>query len=113
MSVVVDILSWALILTGSFIIVVGGIGLVRLPDFYTRGHAAGMTDTLGSALVILGMMAEAGWSLNMARLLFILIFLFFTSPTASHALGHAALFSGLKPWTRPTGEDGANTESTS
>ncbi len=112
MSVVVDIASWAFILAGSFIIVVGGIGLVRLPDFYSRAHAAGMTDTLGAALVVLGLMVEAGWSLNLARLFFILVFLFFTSPTASHALGHAALFSGLKPWTRPTGDEAANPEVT-
>jgi len=105
MSVVLDIASWAFILAGSFIIVVGGIGLVRLPDFYSRAHAAGMTDTLGAAFVVLGLMVEAGWSLNLARLFFILLFMFFTSPTASHALGHAALFSGLKPWTRPTGDD--------
>ena len=110
MSLIVDIASWALILTGSFIIVVGGIGLVRLPDFYSRAHAAGMTDTLGAALVILGLMAEAGWSLNLARLFFILLFLFFTSPTASHALGHAALFSGVKPWTRASRDDAANSE---
>lgn len=113
MSLLVDIASWALLLTGSFIIVVGGIGLVRLPDFYSRGHAAGMTDTLGAGLVILGLMVEAGWSLNLARLFFILLFLFFTSPTASHALGHAALFSGLKPWSRPTGSDATDTEASS
>ena len=97
MSVLVDIASWALILTGSFIIVVGGIGLVRLPDFYSRGHAAGMTDTLGAGLVILGMMVEAGWSLNLARLFFIMMFLFFTSPTATHALVHAAYSEGVTP----------------
>lgn len=102
MSIVIDILSWAFILTGSAIIIIGSIGLVRLPDFYSRAHAAGMTDTLGAGLVVLGMMVEAGWTLNLARLAFILVFLFFTSPTASHALAHSALFSGLKPWVRPT-----------
>ncbi len=113
MAVIVDIVSWALILAGSFFIVVGGIGLVRLPDFYSRGHAAGMTDTLGAALVILGLMVEAGWSLNLGRLFFILAFLFFTSPTASHALGHAALFSGVKPWTRPTDDNAGYPEARS
>jgi multicomponent Na+:H+ antiporter subunit G len=101
MSIVFDVLSWAFILSGSAIIIIGSIGLVRLPDFYSRAHAAGMTDTLGAGLVVLGMMVEAGWTLNLARLAFILIFLFFTSPTASHALAHSALFGGLKPWTRP------------
>ncbi len=107
MSIVFDVLSWAFILSGSAIIIIGSIGLVRLPDFYSRAHAAGMTDTLGAGLVVLGMMVEAGWTLNLARLAFILIFLFFTSPTASHALAHSALFSGLKPWTRPETDDGA------
>ena len=100
MSLVLDILSWACVLLGSAVVVTGGIGLIRLPDFYTRSHAAGMTDTLGAALIVLGMMAEAGWSLNLARLAFILVFLLFTGPAASHALGHAALVSGLEPWTR-------------
>jgi multicomponent Na+:H+ antiporter subunit G len=99
---IVEILSWAFILAGSAILLIGSIGLWRLPDFYSRAHAAGMTDTMGAGLVILGMMVEAGWSLNLARLGFIVVFLFFTSPTASHALAHSALFSGLKPWMRPT-----------
>ena len=107
MSIVLDVLSWAFILSGSAIIIIGSIGLVRLPDFYSRAHAAGMTDTLGAGLVVLGMMVEAGWTLNLARLAFILIFLFFTSPTASHALAHSALFSGLKPWTRPENDGNA------
>ena len=100
MSAVLDIVSWACILAGSAIIVTGGIGLVRLPDFYTRGHAVGMTDTLGAALLVFGMMAEAGWSLNLARLAFILFVLLFTGPAASHALAHAALVTGLEPWRR-------------
>ena len=100
MILVAEILSWACILAGSAIIVTGGIGLLRLPDFYSRAHAAGMTDSLGAGLVIVGMMLEAGWSLNLARLAFILIFLLLTGPTASHALTHSALVSGLKPWTR-------------
>ncbi len=70
MSIVFDVLSWAFILSGSAIIIIGSIGLVRLPDFYSRAHAAGMTDTLGAGLVVLGMMVEAGWTLNLARLAF-------------------------------------------
>ena len=101
MSLVLDILGWVCLLSGSAIILVGGIGLLRLPDFYSRAHAASMTDTLGAALVIVGMMIEAGWSLNLGRLAFILIFLLFTGPTASHALAHSALISGLKPWSKP------------
>lgn len=100
MSAVVDLVSWACVLAGSAFVLTGGIGLVRLPDFYSRGHAAGMTDTLGAALIVLGMMVEAGWSLNLARLAFILAFLLLTGPAASHALAHAAHAAGLGPWTR-------------
>ena len=101
MSVALDVASWACVLSGSAVVLIGGVGMIRLPDFYSRGHAAGMTDTLGAGLIVLGMMAEAGWSLNLARLAFILLFLLFTGPAASHALAHAALVSGLEPWTRP------------
>ncbi len=100
MTLIADILSWVFVLAGSFIVVVGGVGLVRLPDFYSRAHAAGMTDTLGAALLIAAMMLDSGWTLNLARLAFILVFLLLTSPTASHALTHSALVSGIKPWTR-------------
>ena len=99
MTPIADILSWACVLAGSFIVVVGGVGLVRLPDFYSRAHAAGMADTLGAALLIAAMMLDSGWTLNLARLAFILVFLLLTSPTASHALTHSALVSGIKPWT--------------
>lgn len=101
MTLLADILSWACVLAGSFFVFVGGVGLVRLPDFYSRAHAVGMTDTLGAALVVAAMMLESGGTLNLARLAFILVFLLLTSPTATHALTHAALVSGVKPWTRP------------
>ena len=107
MSLAADLFSWACVLLGSVVVLTGGVGMVRLPDFYSRGHAAGMTDTLGAGLIVLGMMAEAGWSLNLARLAFILAFLLLTGPAASHALGHAALETGLKPWTRAKPGGGA------
>jgi multicomponent Na+:H+ antiporter subunit G len=107
MELVLDVIAWAALLTGSFFLVVGGYGLLRMPDFFTRGHAAGITDTLGAGLVLGGLMIEAGWSLNLARLSLILIFLLFTSPTASHALAHAALTAGMKPWTRASARDDA------
>ncbi len=100
MSAVVDIVSWTCVLLGSVIVLTGGIGLIRLPDLYSRGHAAGMTDTLGAGLIVLGMMVEAGWSLDLARLAFIMLFLLFTSPAASHALAFAAFSAGVEPWSR-------------
>ncbi|MDO8722015.1 MAG: monovalent cation/H(+) antiporter subunit G [Syntrophales bacterium] len=83
---------------GAFFLLVGSIGLIRLPDFYCRSHATGKSDTLGIMLVIFGLMLIEGFSLNSAKLFFALIFVFLTNPTGTHALINAALNSGLKPW---------------
>lgn len=89
--------SWALMMGGSFFMLVGAIGVIRLPDVYTRLHAAGVTDTLGAALLIAGMSLQAGLSLVTVKLVLILIFLWFTGPVSSHALAQSALLSGRKP----------------
>ncbi len=90
-------LAAALVLAGLFFVFVGAIGVLRLPDFYTRLHAAGVTDTLGAELVLLGLMVEAGWSLTTAKLAVIALFLFLTSPTATHAVANAAYQAGVAP----------------
>lgn len=97
MEQVVFYLSWAAFVGGSFFCIVGGIGLLRFPDFYTRTHASGVTDTLGAGLMIAGMMLQSGLSLNTARLMFILLLLYLTSATSTHALAKAALRNGLQP----------------
>lgn len=91
MTWLIDGLSGLALLGGVFFAIVGGIGLLRMPDFYTRMHAAGITDTLGAGLILLGLMLQAGWTLITVKLLLILAFLWLTSPTASHALVRAAL----------------------
>ena len=93
----VDILSWVFLGTGSFLCVAGALGLLRLPDFYTRLHAGGVIDTGGASLILVGLMLQAGLSLIAVKLLFILIFLLITSPTATHAIAHAAGSRGLEP----------------
>lgn len=90
-------LSWALILAGSFFTVVGAIGLLRMPDVYTRMHAASVTDTLGAGFLLVGLMVQAGLGLVTLKLLFILILFIFTGPVATHALAQAALHAGIKP----------------
>lgn len=85
------LLSGLALLTGSFFIVVGGIGLLRLPDFYTRIHGAGITDTAGAGLILLGLALHSGFSLVTIKLGLILLFLWFTNPVATHALARAAL----------------------
>lgn len=91
-----DIASWVLLVLGSFLVVVGALGIVRLPDFFTRLHAAGVTDTLGAELIVLGMMLQAGLSLIAVKLFLIGAFLFFTSPTATHAIANAAYVAGMR-----------------
>lgn len=80
-----------------FFCLVGGIGLLRMPDFYTRMHAASVTETLGAGLILLGLLIQAGFTLVGAKLLMIGLLIFFTSPAASHALAKAALSRGLAP----------------
>lgn len=89
--------SFVLIFLGSFLLISGSVGLLRFPDFYTRMHAAGITDTLAAILIIFGLMLISGWNLNLLKLSTILLFILFTGPTASHALAKAAQHSGLHP----------------
>lgn len=108
---IADILGIAGVVAGAFFLLVGSIGLIRLPDFYSRNHATGKSDTLGIMLVIFGMILIEGFTLNSAKLFFALIFVFLTNPAGTHALANAALHSGLKPWFRKDQrkEDGACT----
>lgn len=93
----IDVLSGLVLLGGVFFIVVGSVGMLRMPDFYTRMHAAGIIDTLGAGLILLGLMIQAGWTLITVKLLLILAFLWLTSPTACHALVRAALADPANP----------------
>lgn len=98
MTLVIDILSWALLLSGSVFVVIGGIGMLRLPDFFTRLHAAGITDTAGAGLIMLGLLLQAGAGLAGIKLIFMIVLIFIASPTASHALAKSALYDDLEPW---------------
>ena len=92
-----EILTWITIIPGAIFCVIGALGLLRLPEFYARMHGAGITDSLGAALVLIGLMLQsADWTVTV-KLLVILAFLYVTSPTAAHALIHAAYTSGLEP----------------
>jgi multicomponent Na+:H+ antiporter subunit G len=93
----IDMVSLALILAGSFFIVVGALGVVRMPDVYTRMHAASVTDTLGAGFLFAGLMVQAGLSLVALKLGFILALFFFIGPVATHALAQTALHAAVKP----------------
>jgi multicomponent Na+:H+ antiporter subunit G len=92
-----DILSWALFLIGGAGVIAGALGIVRFPDFYTRLHASGITDTAGAELMLLAMILQAPSWLVVAKLLFVGFFLFMTSPVSTHAIAHAAWIVGLRP----------------
>ena len=97
MALAQDIISWALLSAGGLFVLVGGIGALRMPNLYTRMHAASVTDTMGAALVIAGVMVQAGLSLATIKLAAILLFLLITSPTSSYALASAAMLAGIRP----------------
>jgi len=100
-ALLVDALSWVCLVGGSLLSIVGGIGLLRFPDFYSRIHAGGVTDTGGAGLIISGLIIHSGATLISAKLVVILFFLLMTSPTATHALAKAALTAGVKPLVEP------------
>lgn len=86
---------------GLFFVLAGTVGVLRLPDFYTRLHAAGMTDTLGAELILFALIFQADNLQMVLKLLLVAFFLFVTSPTATHAVAHAAYRAGLKPLLGP------------
>ena len=110
MSTLVHLLAGACLLGGAAFLVIGAIGLVRLPDFFTRIHATGVIDTLGIALTFAGLVILAGWSLPAVKLALILCFMLLTGPTATHALAKAALHGRLDSLSgRPPESPSSNT----
>ena len=97
MEWILDFASWVCLVAGSLFAVVGGIGLIRLPDFYTRLHAGGVTDTMGAGLILIGLMFQAAHGLVIFKLVMILFFLLLTSPTSAHALSKSARADGVRP----------------
>ena len=97
MEMVTDILSGLCIAAGIVALITGSIGLVRLPDLFSRTHAVGMMDTAGVGFIILGLIIHEGFTLISIKLALVGIFLFFTSPIATHAVAQVAYRAGLKP----------------
>ena len=97
MSLLLDVSSWVLLSLGGAFVFIGGVGALRMPNLYTRINAASLTDSMGAALIIAGLMLQAGPSLAAIKLAAILLFLLLTSPTATNALASAALLAGLRP----------------
>ena len=97
MEVLINLISWFLFIGGSAFLLIGAIGVIRLPDIFSRMHGAGIIDTMGVAMLLFGMIMQAGFTIISIKLLMIILFVTFTNPTATHALARAALDAGLKP----------------
>lgn len=96
-DIVIQMASWLLIIAGSAFTLIGALGILRFPDFWSRLHAASVTDSAGVILLLAGMALQSGWTLIAAKLFIIFAFLFITGPTSTHAVANAALVSGLRP----------------
>ena len=101
MSTILEVLSWVFLLAGSTFVIIGAFGMLRLPDFYSRLHPAGLTDTMGAGLILLGLLLQTEAVIVAIKLVIIALFLLFTSPTTCHATARAALASGLRIWQAP------------
>lgn len=97
MELLRDLVAWVLVLGGCFFIIVSAFGLVRLPDVYARVHSVGLADTVGAALLLGGLTLYGGFTIVTIKLLLILAFLFFTSPTSSNAFANAVYSAKIKP----------------
>ena len=98
MGVFIEVISTVLLMIGSAAVLVSGIGIIRMPDVFTRLHAVGITDTAGAAAVLLGLLLRYGWDPVMIKILFLLALLLVLNPSASHALGRAAVHGARRPW---------------
>lgn len=94
---IINLVSSLFITIGALSIIVGLLGVYRMPDFYTRLHAASIIDTLGTMLILFGLILNYGLNIVSLKLLLILIFILITTPTAAHALAKSALHGNLKP----------------
>jgi multicomponent Na+:H+ antiporter subunit G len=97
-----EILSMVFIVAGLFFLVVAAIGVIRLPDVFSRAHAISLTDSLGAFLTLIGIALHEGLSTNMLKILVVLSLLYIINPVITHATIRAALRSGLKPWKKET-----------
>lgn len=97
----IDVLvEWAgngLLILAAVCVLIGGIGILRMPDLYSRMHASSLTDTMATLALFAGMMLHGGFTLATLKLAAIMLFLLLTGPTATYALANAAYRSGLKP----------------
>ncbi|RVU86384.1 monovalent cation/H(+) antiporter subunit G [Leucothrix sargassi] len=97
MTIIIDALSWVCLITGCFLGISGAVGIFKFDEFYSRVHAASVTDTLCVFFIMAGLVLQAGFTLVSVKLIFAVVLLWLTSPVASHALIRSAYQTGLKP----------------
>lgn len=112
MLIILDILTFLCLVAGSISMLIGSYGLLKMPDVFARMHAAGMVDTLGLGLIILGLILQAGFTLIAFKLFLIIGFVLYTSPVVTHALAHACLKNGVEPLVNRPSEAGDQSSST-
>ncbi len=93
-----NIVAGILLAGGAFFLMVSSIGMIRFPDFYTRAHAVGKSDTLGLMLTLAGLAVYSGLDLTTLKLIVIILFVMIANPTATHVITGAAVRFGLSPW---------------
>ena len=98
MSNLTEIVSGIFLVIGAVAMLVGGVGILRMPDLFTRLHAVGIIDTLGVAAILIGLAFLAGWGLVLIKLIIIFALLMLLNPSTSHALARAAVHGAKKPW---------------
>lgn len=97
MALAIEFLSWFFLLSGGAFCVIGGLGMIRMPDMFTRLHAASIIDTLGMGFIVLGLILQVGFTLVAAKLIIVAGLILLMSPVATHALAQAALHAGVRP----------------
>ena len=108
MDIAISVIRDLCLILGGFFVLTGCVGINRLPDFFTRAHATGITDSAGAGLILAGLLLETGLSLDAMKIILILTFLLITSPTSSHVLAKAALHGGMKPLIIKRGAEKSN-----
>lgn len=97
MAILADIVTFLLLVGGVISMLIGSYGLLKMPDVFARMHAAGMVDTLGLGLIMVGLMVQAGFSLVTFKLFLIIAFVLYTGPAVTYALAQACLNNGVEP----------------
>lgn len=98
METILDVIAALFMLVGFFFVIVAAVGVLRLPDFYTRMHASGKSETLGIMLTLIGLAIYQGFNLVSLKILMISVFVLLANPIGSHAISRAAFYAGVKPW---------------